>query len=472
MFLRYFYDENLAQASYLVGCEATGEAIVIDPARNINHYVHIAEQRGMHIIGSAETHIHADFVSGTKELCARTGATAYLSDEGNQDWKYQFLDQVPHVLLKDGNTFKIGGITFKVVHTPGHTPEHISFVVYDGGATQPIGIFTGDFMFVGDIGRPDLLEKAAGIENTAHTGAKQMFQSLQLLIKLPDFTQVWPAHGAGSACGKALGAVPSSTVGYEKLTNWAFTHKEEKAFIEELLTDQPEPPKYFAQMKRVNKEGPTLLADLPRPVRLSPTKDTIEKWIAEQTMIIDVRSFHEFSRGHIPGTINIPYNITFTNWAGWFLDYEKPFYLIANDKEIDQVMQDLHSIGIDTLKGYMSPTILERLEQEGLTLQRYEQLSTDALRERIRKGEVYVLDVRNESEYKQGAIPGSHHIMLGTLRDRIEEVPTDKPVVTTCEAGGRAAIATSILQAHGISNVIHLQGGYSSWEKQDAANKC
>ncbi|MBA4536554.1 MBL fold metallo-hydrolase [Bacillus aquiflavi] len=472
MLLRYFYDEKLAQASYLVGCEATGEAIIIDPARNIEQYLTAAEQQGMNIIAAAETHIHADFVSGTCELAVRTGATAYLSDEGDQDWKYQFLHKLNHVLVKDGDTFKIGGITFEVIHTPGHTPEHISFIVTDGGATQPIGIFTGDFVFVGDIGRPDLLEKAAGIQNTADKGAKQMFHSLQRFLKLPDFVQVWPAHGAGSACGKALGAVPSTTVGYEKRANWAFNYNNEAEFVKELLSDQPEPPEYFAEMKRVNKEGPALLSELSAIKRYSPSKKTIENWINDNVPIIDVRSFHEFSRGHIPGTINIPYTLSFTNWAGWFLDYNQPFYVIADETEINGVIHDLHSIGIDTLKGYMHSDILERLEQDGLELQKYEQISSEELKNKMKNDEVYVIDVRNESEYKQGAIPGSRHIMLGTLRDRVHEIPTDKPVVTTCQAGGRAAIATSILQAHGVSNVIHYRGGYNNWEKQHASTKC
>ncbi|WP_216831483.1 rhodanese-like domain-containing protein [Alkalihalobacterium elongatum] len=318
---------------------------------------------------------------------------------------------------------------------------------------------------MGDIGRPDLLEKAAGIKDTADKGAKQMFQSLKRFAELPDHVQVWPAHGAGSACGKALGAVPSSTVGYEKMANWAFKHKNEDEFVKELLSDQPEPPVYFAEMKRVNKVGIKLLSDLQAVKRLSPTKEMIENWINNNTTVIDVRSFHEFSRGHIQGTINIPYTNSFTNWAGWFLEYDKPFYVIAEEGQIKNVIEDLHSIGIDTLKGYMNTTIIERLEQEGLQLQKYDQISADDLQSKIEKNEVYVVDVRNESEYKQGAIPGSHHIMLGTLKGRINEIPTDKPVVATCQAGARAAIATSILQANGIMNVIHLRGGYSSWEK-------
>lgn len=399
--------------------------LLLIPARNIAPFIDAAEKQGMKIIAAAETHIHADFVSGTLELASRLGTRAYLSDEGDQDWKYQFVDQIDHVLVKDGDSFKVGGITFKIMHTPGHTPEHISFLVYDGGASQPMGIFTGDFVFVGDIGRPDLLEKAAGIQNTADKGARQMFQSLKRFTELPDFVQVWPAHGAGSACGKALGAVPSSTVGYEKIANWAFKHENEDEFVKELLSDQPEPPRYFAEMKRVNKEGPRLLGDLREVQRTN----------------------------------------SFTNWTGWFLEYDKPFYVIADETQIKSIIKDLHSIGIDTLKGYMNPSIIERLEQEGLELQKYEQISAEDLHSKIENNQVYVVDVRNESEFKRGAIPGSHHIMLGTLKERINEIPTDKPVVTTCQAGARAAIATSILQAHGITNVIHLRGGYSTWEK-------
>lgn len=220
MLLKYFYDSNLAQASYMVGCQQSNEAVIIDPARDIAQYVETANKEGMKIIGSLETHIHADFVAGSRELAAQEGATMYLSDEGSADWKYENLENVPHQLLKDGDQIKVGNLTFTVLHTPGHTPESISFTLIDGGipAEDPMGIFTGDFVFVGDVGRPDLLEKAAKMEGTSEEGAKQMFGSLKKFKQLPDHLQLWPGHGAGSACGKALGAVPSSTVGYEKNT--------------------------------------------------------------------------------------------------------------------------------------------------------------------------------------------------------------------------------------------------------------
>jgi hydroxyacylglutathione hydrolase len=203
MLLRYFYDQKLAHASYMVGCQQTHEAIIIDPGRDLEPYLKEAEAQELCIVAAAETHIHADFVSGGRELAERTRARLYLSDEGDQDWKYQFLDGLDYQLLYDGDTFKIGNIKFEVLHTPGHTPEHISFLLTDtAGANRPMGIFTGDFVFVGDVGRPDLLEEAAGFKGTKEVGARQMFKSIQRFKELPDYVQVWPAHGAGSACGK------------------------------------------------------------------------------------------------------------------------------------------------------------------------------------------------------------------------------------------------------------------------------
>mgnify|MGYP003572008448 FL=1 len=199
MLLKYFYDDKIAHASYMVGCQATGEALVIDPGRDLTPYLDVAQEQEMKIIATTETHIHADFVSGSRELAEQVGAKLYLSDEGDKDWKYQYLEGYNYELVKDGSTFMIGNIKVEVMHTPGHTPEHISFIIPDtAGADKPIGIFTGDFVFVGDIGRPDLLEEAAGIKGTSEPGARQMFKSLRRFKQLPDYLQVWPAHGAGS----------------------------------------------------------------------------------------------------------------------------------------------------------------------------------------------------------------------------------------------------------------------------------
>lgn len=236
MLLRYFYNAKLAHASYLVGCQATGEAIVVDPARDIAPYLAEARAQGLRLVAAAETHIHADFVSGARELAERTGAMLFLSGEGGAGWEYGYAASYPHRLLRDGDAFKVGNLVFETMHTPGHTPEHLSFLLTDRrGADQPMGLFSGDFVFVGSVGRPDLLESAAGLQGTAAALAHQMFHSIQRFKQLPDFLQVWPGHGAGSACGKGLGAVPSSTVGYERRFNWALQMEEEADFVSELL---------------------------------------------------------------------------------------------------------------------------------------------------------------------------------------------------------------------------------------------
>ena len=297
MFFQHVYDKTLAQASYLIGCQKTGESIVIDPKRDVDTYLEIARQNGLKITHVAETHIHADFLSGSRELAALTGAKMYLSDEGGPDWQYQF----PHEGLKGGDVFHVGNLRFDVLHTPGHTPESISFLLTDVPASKaPVMLFTGDFVFVGDIGRPDLLEKAAGLKGTQDVGAREMYKSIQRFAGLPDYVQVWPGHGAGSACGKALGAVPSSTVGYEKIRNWALGYgDDEKGFVKYLLEDQPEPPRYFAMMKKLNKVDRPLLTEVPRPRKLSTAelKASIEKGIK----VVDTRPKSDFAKGFIPG---------------------------------------------------------------------------------------------------------------------------------------------------------------------------
>ncbi len=251
MLLKRFYDDHLAQASYLIGCQATGEALVVDPHRDAEMYIAGAAREGVRITHVTETHIHADYASGSRELAARTGAQLYLSDEGGEDWRYGFADEDGAVLLRDDDEIAVGNIRVRALHTPGHTPEHLSFLVTDGAATdEPMGLLSGDFIFVGDVGRPDLLEKAAGVAGTMETGARQLFRSLRRAAELPAHLQLWPGHGAGSACGKALGAVPTSTLGYERLVSWAFQYDDEDAFVAAVLDEQPEPPRYFATMKR------------------------------------------------------------------------------------------------------------------------------------------------------------------------------------------------------------------------------
>ncbi len=465
MFLRYFYDSRLAHASYLVGCQATGEAIVIDPGRDVEPYLDVAEAEELRIVAAFETHIHADFLSGARELAERVGAHLYLSDEGDENWKYTYAPRYEHTLLKDGDTFSIGRITFEVLHTPGHTPEHISLLLTDTAAADaPMGIFTGDFVFVGSIGRPDLLEKAAGISGTAEEGARQMFRSLDRFKQLPDYLQVWPAHGAGSACGKGLGAIPSSTVGYEKLFNPGLRFDDEEAFVRWLLADQPEPPRYFAMMKRLNKEERPVLHALPRPEHLPV--DRLEALLADGALVVDTRPATAFAVAHVPGTINIPFDASFTTWAGWFLPYDRDFYLIADDERVPDIVRALISIGLDRVAGYFRSTVVEQWLAMGKPVQKYDVALPREIADRVMGGDVLLVDVRNEVErHEDGAIPGSLHIMLGYLPERVAELPKEKPVVVQCRTGHRSAIAASILQARGVERVINMLGGIRDWKR-------
>lgn len=462
MFFRSFFDENLAHMSYLIGCQRTGEAIIIDPSRHLDMYKQTAEKEGFTIIAVTETHIHADFVSGSREAARQFDATLYLSDEGDENWKYQYVEDAKHILLKDESTFTIGFVEFQVMHTPGHTPESISFLLTDkgSGSTEPMGIFSGDFVFVGDIGRPDLLEKAAGVKGTADAGARQMFQSLKRFKALPDYLQVWPAHGAGSACGKALGAVPVSTVGYEKINNWALQIDNEEEFVAALLNGQPEPPIYFAMMKKVNKLGPEY-------VKCTPIKDLssvkeLEQFGSEK-VLIDTRSAKEFALSHIKGSLNIPYNQSMTNWAGWLIDYDQDIVLITQEKDVDSIRKALASIGLDRVIAKIDPVIA--LKETSL-LESYGEIDVHQLEKLLNDGQYHLIDVRNQSEWEEGRIEFAQHIMLGTLKDRLSEIPQGKKYIVQCRSGARSAIAASILQANGFKDVFNLIGGYIAWTKE------
>ena len=459
MLLKYFYDQALAHASYMVGCQKAKTAVIVDPGRDIDQYIDMAKSEGVEIIAIAETHIHADYVSGARELAERIGAKLYVSDEGPAEWKYQFADQYDHQLLKDGDSFMIGKIRFEVMHTPGHTPESISFILTDqgGGADKPMGIFTGDFVFVGSIGRPDLLEEAAGITDTAEPGARDLFESMQRFRDLPEFMQVWPAHGAGSACGKGLGAIPSSTVGYEKHFNPALQYTDEDEFVQYILADQPDAPKYFAVMKRVNKEGPKVLGE--NRVN-APDVGEMDSAIASGT-VIDVRKSHLFAGGHVPKTINIPLSML-AGWAGWIVDYSKPVSVIASDSQVTEAVRILNKIGIDQVNGVFDT---EQVIAAGIATETYESASPKELAKRIESSDVRLLDVRSNAEWNNGHIPQAQHQFLGRLPENLDKIPADATVVAQCLSGGRSSIATSILQAAG-HDVINMAGGIQKWKSE------
>lgn len=460
MLLKYFYDDKLAQASYLVGCAKTGEALVIDPMRNITPYLRAAEKEGLRITHVTETHIHADFVSGSRELASSTGAVVYLSDMGDADWKYGYASDPRVILVRDGDTFMVGNIKVDVLHTPGHTPEHIAFQITDtAGANRPMGVFTGDFLFVGDVGRPDLLEEAAGYKGTKVAGARQQYHTVQKFKSLPDYLQIWPGHGAGSACGKALGAIPSTTLGYEKLFNPAFQLDQEDAFVEWLLAGQPEPPKYFAEMKKVNKIGPVLLSRLPTPVNFD--RSMLDAVIQDGGQVFDLRNRGQFAFSHVPGTINVPAdNKSYVTYLGWLVDYELPTYLLLPSVDSEAaVLTDLRSIGIDYVPGYFSPDVAAH------NTQALPVITARELAKRLAKNDVTVVDVRGKSEFATKHITGAHNIPIGYLRDRLLEIPRDRTVVTQCASGYRSQIAASVLQADGFENIVTLNEGEECWSK-------
>jgi hydroxyacylglutathione hydrolase len=456
MFFQHVYDKTLAQASYFIGCQKAGVAIVIDPKRDVDTYLEIAKQNKMQITHVAETHIHADFLSGARELAALTGAKLYLSDEGGEGWQYEF----DHVGLKDGDSFMVGNLRFDVMHTPGHTPESISFLLTDTPASpEPVMIFTGDFVFVGDIGRPDLLEEAAGFVGTKEAGARQMFQSLKRFAQLPDYVQVWPGHGAGSACGKALGAVPSSTVGYEKVRNWAFRFmNDEEGFIRFLLEDQPEPPRYFAMMKKLNKVNRPLLTEVPKLKQLSAAE--FEEAIAKGLTVIDTRNKAEFSKGFVPGSINIQNNNSLSTWAGWFLNYTDPFVIIAPTEQIEDITRKLMRIGLDNILGYVPDVTV--WTNAGNKLQQREDVDLATFKILVTRPDVQVVDVRGAAEYKAGHIDGAINLFVGKINENLDKLDRSKEIVIHCQAGDRSSIASSVLAKYGIT-VKNYTGGYAEW---------
>ncbi len=454
MFFQHIYDKSLAQGSYLIGCQVTGEAIVIDAKRDIDVYLELAKQNNLTITHIAETHIHADFLCGSRELAAVTGASMYLSDEGGKDWQYQF----PHEGLRDGDTIKVGNLSLEVIHTPGHTPESISFLLRDHPATdKPVMIFTGDFVFVGDIGRPDLLERAAGFTGTMEAGAHQTFQSLDKFSKLPDYVQVWPGHGAGSACGKALGAVPSSTVGYEKIQSWVFQYgDDEPGFTKYLLAGQPEPPRYFAMMKHLNKVDRPLLVEVPKHPKLTDEQFTAA--YANGLKVIDTRSKAAFADGHIPGSLNIQGNNSFATWMGWLLNYQDQFVLVADDSVMDDLTRKLMRIGMDNIYGYVSDVV-----GLGVELDIADVIDLEEFKSYLGRPDVQIVDVRGLTEYQTGHIEGADHVFVGTLEDNLQKISREKQIVIHCQAGDRSTIAQSVLARNGFKNVKNFWGGMKEW---------
>lgn len=458
MIVKRFFEPSIAQASYLIGCGASGEAIVIDPNRDADIYLNAAAQDNLKIAYITDTHIHADYISGTRELAARTGATMLLSDEGDADWKYAFASEGR--LIRNGDRIRVGNVTIDVVHTPGHTPEHLTFLITDGAvANEPIAALTGDFIFVGDVGRPDLLEKAANIKGTMEKAARTLYHSLRDFNRHEEWLQIWPGHGAGSACGKGISAVPYSTLGYERRFNWAFKVKDEQEFVANVLSGQPDPPKYFATMKRINKEGPRVLGGICTPRRQDD--EVLASVVEAGALVIDVRAAADYAERFLPGTLNIPLNNAFVTWAGWLVPYTQDFYLLLGtgaESRLAEATRALALIGLDRVAGYFTESALERLGPSAVD--RIPQVSP---RDLSSDGKRLVVDVRSDMEWESGHLAGAKHIPLGHLATRLAELPKDQPLVMQCQSGARSAIAASLLRREGFPDVSNLAGGIQAW---------
>jgi hydroxyacylglutathione hydrolase len=466
--LHRIWDPKLAQSGYLIGCTEAREALVIDATRDVEQYLALAASFNLRLAHVTETHIHADFVSGSRELAARAGARLYLSDEGGAGWRYDFAGPDGAVPLRDGDRFTVGRVGIQVLHTPGHTPEHLTFLVTDReSATEPIAAVTGDFVFVGDVGRPDLLERAARVEGTMDAAARALFRSIQRFKSQPDYLQIWPGHGAGSACGKGMSAIPHSTVGYERRFNWAFGVTDEAEFVRLVLEGQPDPPRYFGAMKRINKEGPRALGGLPRPKPLAA--EDIIGVLERGELVIDTRTGAEFATGHLPGSINIPFNNAFTTWAGWVVPYDRDVYLISakpDGRQSELALRDLAMIGLDRVVGSFGLDALGAWTGSGRTLRSYGRISVRELSERLEAGSAVAVDVRSRDEWEAGHIPGVPNIFAGEISDRIPELPAGRPLVLHCQGGTRSAIAASLLDARGVGEILDAPGGFAEWERE------
>ena len=474
MLFRQINDPRLSQYAYLIGCQRTKEAVLIDPERDVDQYFALAEREGLTITAVAETHIHADFLSGAREFAER-GVRVYLSDEGGDDWNAPWARTGAYdvTFLRDGDVFRVGNLEIQAVHTPGHTPEHLSYVVTDhgGGASEPMGIATGDFVFVGDLGRPDLLESAARMTGMQDPSARRLFGSVQRFLQLPDFLQLWPGHGAGSACGRALGAVPQSTVGYERRFNASIdaARRGEDDFVEAILHGQPEPPLYFARMKHLNNHGVPLLGELPRPAPIHA--DGLTQLLdRDELVVIDTRSDRAaFMAGHLPGSLYAPLDNSFSTSVGsMVVEPDASILLVIEEERLEETVRDLVRIGYDHIVAYLEPGELSSFAEAGGSLAAIPRMDMEDLQTEAARADALVLDVRYASEFEAGHVPDAVQIPHTRLAERLEELPRDRTLMVHCASGARSAVAASLLARHGF-DVRYVDGSFARWASRQPA---
>ena len=451
MFFQQFYLGCLAHASYMFGSNC--EAVVIDPQRDVEIYLEAAEKNGLSIRHVFETHLHADFVSGHRELAQRTGATIYVGAAAGAKFN--------HVALHDGFTLQVGDVCMQALETPGHTPESVCLVLTDceHGSDEPWAVFTGDTLFIGDVGRPDLSPT-----HTPQQLAEMMYDSLHhKLMTLPDKTLVYPAHGAGSLCGRKMRAESSSTIGTERLTNWALQIKTREDFVSQMTSNLPARPEYFAQDAAINREGAPALNELAALTPISPAD--LQYQVAQGVTAVDVRHQDEFAAGHVPNSISIPLGGQFASWAGAVLGLSADPVLIGESVEqVTEARLRLARVGIEDVAGYLEGGIAG-WKSAGLPLSEVPQMTVEQLKAQLEKNSARVLDVRREGEWNSGHIDGASWHALDNFKRALPELNSAAPVAVHCKSGYRSMIACSFLQRAGHTNVINLVGGFDAWEK-------
>ncbi len=451
MYFQQFYLGCLAQASYMIGSE--GEAAVVDPRRDVDLYIDEAKAQGLTIRHVIETHLHADFVSGHKELAERTGAKIYFGAAAGATF--------PHVPVHDGDEIRMGKVTLRFLETPGHTPESISVVVVDREKSDaPVSVLTGDTLFIGDVGRPDLL----GARMSAQELAGMMYDSLHgKLLALPDATAVYPAHGAGSLCGRNISSETSSTIGQQRQFNYALRPMPREEFVAMMTADLPEAPAYFSRDASINREGAEALADLPAPPALSP--DEVARRQEQGAIVVDTRPSSEYGAGHVPGSYHMGQSGQLASWAGSLLSPETPIVLVAEDEaRVAESRTRLARVGLDNVAGYLEGGILA-WDRAGRPLARTEQIAVDELKARLAEGaDLTVIDVRRPGEFQAGHVAGAVHIPLHELGKRAPAaLDPEKPVAIICASGYRSSIATSVLERLGFRHFSNVVGGMNAW---------
>ena len=459
MLFERFEDSGLSQVSYAVGCPGAGAVAIVDPRRDVDVYETFAADQHVEITHVLETHIHADFASGARELAERTGAALCLSayDEGE---KYEVA--FPHQELADGSTLDIGSVRIQALHTPGHTPEHVSFLAFDTHRSPDVPeiMLSGDFLFVGSLGRPDLLG-----EESKRELARRLFASVrEKLAPLPDGLEVHPGHGAGSMCGAGMSARPLSTLGFERIANpYLEPGLTEDAFVEKILGSAPPFPPYYRRMKTLNSEGPPILTELPG--RDAIPVEEFHALVEAGSVVVDLRDQLAFGGGHVPGALGIGVEGSLSTWAAWVVPHDQPILLVAETPfAVDPAVRALVRVGLDRIRGWLEGG-MNAWRQEGLPIATLPQMSIPELAAALGRGNsVSVLDVRADGEWNDGHIDGAVHVHGGLLEDRLDEVPRNgRPLAVICGSGYRSTVAASVLKRAGFEDVRNVPGGMRAW---------